>query len=66
MRSKKKCENVVTDVKKGNISLSVFLNHELDDVHFIKYEHISFLSMQFEYRIDVHLFLCPHPRVCLC
>lgn len=49
-----------------NISLSVFLNHELDDVRFIKYEHISFFSMQFQYRIDVHLFLCPHPRVCLC
>lgn len=28
MRSKKKCENVVTDVKKVNISLSVFFNHE--------------------------------------
>lgn len=43
-KKKKKCENVVTDVKKVNISLSVFLNHELDDVRFIKYEHISFFA----------------------
>lgn len=66
MRSKKKCENVVTDVKKSKYLVLLFLNHELDDVRFIKYEHIAFFAMQFKYRIDVHLFLCPHPRVCLC
>ena len=47
--------------------LSVFsLDHSLDDVRFIKYELLSFFSMQFQYRIDIHLFQCPHPRVCLC
>ena len=54
-------------MKKVNISLSVFLNHSLDDVRFIKYELLSFFSMQFKYRIDIHLFQCPHPlRVYVC